>query len=321
MKKIAINYLLAFLFFGGIAITFAQCDKDYVTPDMDASLDVRGNDYKNQQNPHNQENAYRGDLCTCLMEKYEFGELESAEINALLFMVEEEKLARDVYDFLYSKWDYKIFDRISSAEQRHMDAVSCLIEGFELANPIEEDVAGVFVNQNLAILYTELIDEGKASLEEAFQVGATIEDLDIADLIGLVANEEISNEALIAVFGELTKGSRNHLRAFIKNLDRVDAAYEPEFITQELFEEIIGSDIEKGSGLCVGLNDCAFTNSRHGQGNGPGSGDGTCDGSGAAERNNGNNNGNNNCSGNNNRNGTHSGTCDGSGSNGNSGKK
>ena len=39
-------------------------------------------------------------------------ELTSDEIDGLVFMVEEEKLARDVYLTLYEPWDLRIFQNI-----------------------------------------------------------------------------------------------------------------------------------------------------------------------------------------------------------------
>ena len=45
------------------------------------------------------------------------GDLSEAEIDGLLFMREEEKLARDVYITLYDIWRDSVFDNISSSEQ------------------------------------------------------------------------------------------------------------------------------------------------------------------------------------------------------------
>ena len=54
--------------------------------------------------------------------------LTQSEIDDLLYMHEEEKLARDVYLTLYEKWDLALFNNIATSEQRHMDAVDTLIE-------------------------------------------------------------------------------------------------------------------------------------------------------------------------------------------------
>ena len=49
--------------------------------------------------------------------------LTQAEIDALWFMREEEKLARDANLVLAEKWDLGLFWNIAESEQQHMDAV------------------------------------------------------------------------------------------------------------------------------------------------------------------------------------------------------
>ena len=51
------------------------------------------------------------------------GELTDQEKEDLLFIREDEKLARDIYNIMFAKWGTPIFDRIAISEQRHMDAV------------------------------------------------------------------------------------------------------------------------------------------------------------------------------------------------------
>lgn len=53
--------------------------------------------------------------------------LSNQEINDMKYMLEEEKVARDVYEFLDTKWDLRVFNNIKSSEQRHMDMVEYLL--------------------------------------------------------------------------------------------------------------------------------------------------------------------------------------------------
>ncbi len=57
------------------------------------------------------------------------GELSEAEKEALIFMREEEKLARDVYLAMYELWGMPIFKNISRSEQSHTEAVKTLLDG------------------------------------------------------------------------------------------------------------------------------------------------------------------------------------------------
>jgi len=101
-------------------------------------------------------------------------------------MREEEKLARDVYQVLYQQWGHQVFANIFQSEQRHMDAVKALLDKYNLVDPVTDSRVGVFTAPEMQTLYDSLITEGRTSLVAAFNVGATIEDLDIKDLYELL---------------------------------------------------------------------------------------------------------------------------------------
>jgi hypothetical protein len=61
--------------------------------------------------------------------------LTKPEIDALLLMREEEKMARDVYLQLNDLWGLPIFQNIESSEQTHMDAVKTLLDRYGLQDP------------------------------------------------------------------------------------------------------------------------------------------------------------------------------------------
>lgn len=162
--------------------------------------------------------------------------INETEINLLKHMREEEKLARDVYIKLYELHGLNIFNNISQSEQKHMDNVLCLLEYYNITDPASE-MLGVFENTSLQNLYDSLIAQGAISLTQALKVGATIEDVDIYDLMEFA--EDTSNPAIISIFDNLTCGSRNHMRAFISQLTSNGETYTPQFITEDLFNTII----------------------------------------------------------------------------------
>jgi hypothetical protein len=137
---------------------------------------------------------------------YEF--LSDAELEALSLMREEEKLARDVYLYLYAAWDVPIFLNISDAEQTHTDAVLRLIQKYDLPDPAQDGLPGVFSDPVLQGLYDVLTAQGTTSLIDAYFVGATIEDLDIYDIKRLLL--EIDNQDIIVVFENLERVRLNY---------------------------------------------------------------------------------------------------------------
>lgn len=256
-----------------------------------------------------------------LFDEIEIVPLTSDEEYELLYLREEEKLARDVYLTLADRWELPIFRNIAEAEQRHMDLVFLAIELYSLVDPIVDDTVGEFSNPFFDQLYLEYttansIDDPELVVD--LTVGAMIEDLDLKDLYDLI--EFTDNAHLKLIAHNLAKGSRNHLRAFMRALTAQDATYDREgldpdlFLDQETFDAILEADMERhmyytadgepvpacgaavggfgmrrgpgqynrnGSGSSEnGSGECDGTGP-HGSGNGSsGDGSGTCDGTG-----------------------------------------
>ncbi len=132
--------------------------------------------------------------------------------NRLKYMVEEEKLARDVYTVLAKTAAYPRFRNIANAEQFHMDQMSIVLADYGLWNPTLNRKPGVFFNPELSALYKTLITKGQLSSLDAIQVGIIIEEKDIADLTAM--ESLITQEDIQFVVNYLKAGSLNHLAAF-----------------------------------------------------------------------------------------------------------
>lgn len=171
----------------------------------------------------------------------------NSDTLGLLFMREEEKLARDVYDYLYEKWNVIIFDNISNSEQIHMDRVLDLIEFYGLEDPALPE-AGAFANGDLQNLYNDLIVIADSSLIDALTVGAIIEEVDIIDLQDYI--NATTDENIQCLYGNLMKGSRNHLRAYYHKLEWMGVTYTPQFLSEEEFYSIINAPHEIGGTPC-----------------------------------------------------------------------
>jgi hypothetical protein len=163
--------------------------------------------------------------------------------NDLRFLREEEKLARDVYITLGEHWDLPIFMNIASSEQVHTDRVKTLLDAYGIPDPVADDRVGVFDDSRLASLYEELVTQGKTSLTDALVVGATVEDLDIKDIADMMERTEEAD--VLTVYAALMCGSRNHMRAFVAQLESRGVEYEAQYITQAELTEIITTSRER----------------------------------------------------------------------------
>lgn len=163
----------------------------------------------------------------------------------LLRLREEEKLARDVYTQLAKTSSLPIFRNISRAESQHMQSVERLIRGGGVG-PLN-DVPGVFVVPEYQRLYESLIASGTRSPLDALNVGAKIEEMDIADLRRILT--ETNDPKFRQVLERLMRGSENHLRAFALQIAKQGASYKAEFLSQSEFNQIAtsrGQQSERG---------------------------------------------------------------------------
>lgn len=142
--------------------------------------------------------------------------LSDAEEADLLFMREEEKLARDVYNALYDLWGLPVFRNIAAAEQTHMNSVLRLLNRYGLPDPVGDNPPGVFTDPALQAMYDDLISQGSASATAALQVGVAIEQADIADLQDALTRAD--HRDIARVYRNLLRGSQRHLAAFTRCL-------------------------------------------------------------------------------------------------------
>jgi hypothetical protein len=135
--------------------------------------------------------------------------------DQLVYLIEEEKLAHDVYTVMHEKYGARVFGNILQSESTHQGRVLTLLEARNIADPRSSEV-GVFKNKDLQTLYDQLIEQGNKSAEEAYRVGVAIEEKDIADIGTMLAT--VSDDDVVSALESLRSGSENHLRAFNRQL-------------------------------------------------------------------------------------------------------
>ncbi len=186
--------------------------------------------------------AKQGNDINIVIAGIEKEELSEKETEGLLFLYEEEKLARDFYASLYEKWGRNIFRNISESEQTHMDAVKTLLEKYNVNIP--EKGEGLFSNTGLEKLYSDLLADGMVSYEKALENALLVEEKDISDLKDEIRTSD--NRDIRIAYQNLMKGSRNHLRSFSRQLEKNGGSYSPSFLESMEYSRIKNSDMERG---------------------------------------------------------------------------
>lgn len=135
----------------------------------------------------------------------------------LLYMREEEKLARDIYNYLDELWGMAIFAKIALSEQHHMDAIKRMIDKHKMTelDPVDiQPEPGLFLNDEIQTFYNTLKVKGTLSQTGALEVGVLVEEINIEKLNDFLDPDRLDNQDIINVYQNILEASNNHLRSF-----------------------------------------------------------------------------------------------------------
>ena len=167
-----------------------------------------------------------------------------AEAEDMLYMREEEKLARDVYLTLDDAWGISPFANISTSEQKHMNAMLLLLRKYRLPDPAAGNAVGEFTDRELQALYDKLIAKGVRTPKDALEVGGLIEEVDMVDIQDAIAHADKPD--IDAVYEDLMCGSRNHLRAFARTYEALTGLpYKAQVLAQDVVNVILAGSVER----------------------------------------------------------------------------
>jgi hypothetical protein len=189
--------------------------------------------------------------------------LDFNEQTHLEFMCEEEKLARDVYITLGAKFlDSTTFGQIDDSEERHKCAVTDMLKKYGVPSPSTNDNVGAFTGEAYGWYFTKkykaLVERGSVSELDALYVGGFIEELDMVDINQcpqvIVETDNGINDVsecgkiytdkadIQRLYGSLLEGSKNHLRAYVKSIEKQigEGNYMAQVLTQEEVDIILG---------------------------------------------------------------------------------
>ena len=170
--------------------------------------------------------------------------LSADESSDLLFMREEEKMARDLYLGFAELYPAAPFAYIANSEQNHMDAMLRLLVKYGLPDPAAGMLIGEYVDPTLQAFYADLNAKGLLGELEALKAGGYVEEVDIQDLDQALA---VTTKAdLQLAYGNLACGSRNHLRAFAAGIvSATGTPYVAQQMAQVTVDAILASPFER----------------------------------------------------------------------------
>lgn len=193
--------------------------------------------------------------------------LNDAARNALLFQIDEERMARELYEAFGKKHALSVFTNISSSEARHEAMFLAIAKRAGVTPPAS--TPGIFTSKEVQSRYDALLKLGLETPEAALRASAFVEEQDIVDLRDLAKATDQADLRLAATNQERASG--HHLAAFVRNLQARGGTYQ----AQALSADEVSALIQAGSGRGRGGNGQGWRG-----GNGQGAGASTCTGQG-----------------------------------------
>lgn len=168
--------------------------------------------------------------------------LGADERRDLLQICELRKLARDLYSELARRWGALALVHVGIAEEAHLDAIGALLEHDGLADPLPGRAVGESGDPQIRALHAQLAEMGLRSEMAAFQVGLLVEELGLRDLSA--ARSRTHQPEITAVYDDLMRSSRNHMRTFFRQMQRFEGEYVPQYLALTDFEAIVWTQPE-----------------------------------------------------------------------------
>ncbi len=178
-----------------------------------------GHGYNQGHGNYNNNSHHRSDY------SYQSREASSninSDIKLMLeYMYDEERLAKDIYLALYSKYRINQLERIATnSETRHIDAVNRLAQRYGVTTSSQR--AGVYSVSKIQDLYNQLYSKGVRSQRDALEVGCMVEVTDINDLQEHISTAQRAGaNDIVDTFESLKRGSYNHYWAFDRGLKQM----------------------------------------------------------------------------------------------------
>ncbi|OIP98697.1 MAG: hypothetical protein AUK35_10740 [Zetaproteobacteria bacterium CG2_30_46_52] len=152
--------------------------------------------------------------------------LTADEEAGLVYMREEEELARDLYlDIFDLKPALTVFQTISNnSETQHAAKMLTLLNTYQVNDP-STGLRYTYTDPALQAMYTQLLSNAAGGNDvAALKVGALVEEVDIQDINEKKAMVDAAHQDIITTYDNLLCGSRNHLRSFVSQIELLSGA-------------------------------------------------------------------------------------------------
>lgn len=171
--------------------------------------------------------------------------LKKEEKWVLLFLLEEEKMIRDLSYKFSKQYEDKIFEDIYKAENSHIDPIQKIVRDYNLDDPSSDKDVGEFHNPQIQKFYDEFLEQGEKN--KTFALKALLKALE-RNVSGLNKNiNKTDKDGILFLFRNLKRSSKNHIRVLIDKIDSQGESYQPKHLSKAKFNSIKESEVDSGT--------------------------------------------------------------------------
>ena len=166
-------------------------------------------------------------------------DLISQEDADLFYVLEEKKLATELYTAFEEAWDNK-FSRNLIMEEQQLASIEQEVQEKTLEVPVSVamEIEGQFSNADVQKLQRKLLPNINANETEALKALAMLEETEIKIMDQAILNTE--NIDLIILYDRIRVSARTQLVSVCKALAEEGVQYQPKALTAKEFKALIG---------------------------------------------------------------------------------
>jgi len=153
--------------------------------------------------------------------------LSATELQDLNYMVEKEKLMRNVYEALYDDHQLEIFNTYAGNKERHMNLLAVRLHKYDMENTIANLPYGDFSNASLQQTYNNFIASGQRSLAGAINYTKAMEENHIVEVEQTIEALD-GNSDILSIYNMILSDSENYLEVildFDKSLNHLKSPF------------------------------------------------------------------------------------------------
>lgn len=164
--------------------------------------------------------------------------LNSNEQGELLYLLEQIKLAGNLYGVFAESWDHPIFQKATVAKRQHQTSLLSLLQCYTIDTSSYEALpAGDYANSQLDDLYQSLVTQGASSLNDALEASGLVEEETIGNIAKLATTT--TNDSLSCRLANLKRGTAKQLRSFARVLGSLGETYSAQSLSAEEVSAIL----------------------------------------------------------------------------------